>query len=1153
MGKRQWGEEWNDSEAPGRPARRRRAGGAAETPPWQQERSGGGSASSGQGRRYFSTGQAQPEGRTVGSRGDADRSWKGARVGAAARVGGARVGGAWGEPQGSAIVGAWGRGAPRRGAAGPIRPWRGDGDARSSAAAAEEEGPPRPERARVRGGAKRRGAGGEGAETRRRRGGKGGAAGGAAHAEALRRVQRLFEEDPESVPVWEAYAEARCRQQRDPARVSTERLEAFAEQYAEGICAWERELVEKVDGLTASDPDAGDAWRAYCDEQGDGAYDPAGHSDEFLDAFLNLEKLRGAAGEDAEEPRLPLPPPPPPPGAAAGSKEDGAAAGERPSEEILKLVREMLDGDDKARTAWRAWATYEGGGVFDVARHSDDELEDFIGRFGAGEAFDYGDAPVPDDCFVEEEAARGRALPPPPPPPTGPVAVPKPGRRKRERGGAAEFKGPIREEDRKVRLTGVPREYNHQALVALHTEVGLEARSVESSRFVFERNTSGAAPTCSVVLLYVDAPSARRAAARLQGRRVTPSDGEAVVLGVQLMESPAHPQVLISGIPEDVKLEDVRQLHTDVGLGAEQLPLSWSVAHDEPTEPGFYVCLAQYVDRGAANKVKDALDGFEVSLPASGIQARLTAEVRKARVGDIAPKSKEIPPRKTVRGVIRNWNEERGFGFIRPAEYAADVFFHRKVISGNGEPAVGAAVQFQAKFAPLKNGYTADRVRISQAGEPEDEPSEEVPPQLESFGEHWGLERGTLAWLSRFPQEIQDQVVEKFEGHQSEGKRAGFDSIDRRLRSFTYVIKNRLEPETTGKPATAWPSPAPTWEPSSILPPQALVAAAAPAADVDEEVPPEEPASSLTYFCEMWRLDLATVRWLRRKPLEVQDAVIAEFDGSDADLSSGGIISGVVELPGSTQLVVNGLPPHFPERSLRRLFEFFGEVLFCSVVPGQFATVQMSTPEEALAAFEDLNLRTPVALRAPISVRFGNSDAGGDAQVPTGVPLLGVVQAWDAATGSGVVEVPNCGGIDAKVSAEALVDAEALLPGTSVIVVIEFEALEDSLKVVQCVASVQNVQGMLEARGGGMGRMVREFARFVQERLGVGPKDVRRRAAPAAVRRPPRPHAAQARPPGRGAALPMVPPSSALPPAWCGVPAPPPPPPRALQVAGARM
>jgi cold shock protein len=52
------------------------------------------------------------------------------------------------------------------------------------------------------------------------------------------------------------------------------------------------------------------------------------------------------------------------------------------------------------------------------------------------------------------------------------------------------------------------------------------------------------------------------------------------------------------------------------------------------------------------------------------------------------------------RGKIKMFNEDRGFGFIKPDDGGADVFFHVSALREGDEINVGKAVTFEAGVDP---------------------------------------------------------------------------------------------------------------------------------------------------------------------------------------------------------------------------------------------------------------------------------------------------------------------------------------------------------------------------------------------------------------------------------------------------------------------
>jgi len=71
-----------------------------------------------------------------------------------------------------------------------------------------------------------------------------------------------------------------------------------------------------------------------------------------------------------------------------------------------------------------------------------------------------------------------------------------------------------------------------------------------------------------------------------------------------------------------------------------------------------------------------------------------------------------------LKGVIKSWNDERGFGFIEPALGGEDIFVHIKAFShGAGRPQVSQRVLFDVELGP-QGKLRARNVELSQFGRP---------------------------------------------------------------------------------------------------------------------------------------------------------------------------------------------------------------------------------------------------------------------------------------------------------------------------------------------------------------------------------------------------------------------------------------------------
>src|SRR5215213_921219 len=68
-------------------------------------------------------------------------------------------------------------------------------------------------------------------------------------------------------------------------------------------------------------------------------------------------------------------------------------------------------------------------------------------------------------------------------------------------------------------------------------------------------------------------------------------------------------------------------------------------------------------------------------------------------------------------GVIKSWNDERGFGFIEPKQGGQEIFVHIKAFSRDaGRPQVSQRVSFEVQFRPQGKKRALNVELIGSAG-----------------------------------------------------------------------------------------------------------------------------------------------------------------------------------------------------------------------------------------------------------------------------------------------------------------------------------------------------------------------------------------------------------------------------------------------------
>mmetsp|Transcript_73555 Transcript_73555/g.208388 ORF Transcript_73555/g.208388 Transcript_73555/m.208388 type:complete len:125 (+) Transcript_73555:57-431(+) len=67
-------------------------------------------------------------------------------------------------------------------------------------------------------------------------------------------------------------------------------------------------------------------------------------------------------------------------------------------------------------------------------------------------------------------------------------------------------------------------------------------------------------------------------------------------------------------------------------------------------------------------------------------------------------------------GVLKMWNDEKGFGFIKPEDGGEDVFMHRSALPQGDEVSEGDSLRFDVVYDDRKGKTRADNVKIVGGG-----------------------------------------------------------------------------------------------------------------------------------------------------------------------------------------------------------------------------------------------------------------------------------------------------------------------------------------------------------------------------------------------------------------------------------------------------
>merc|ERR1712228_7044 len=113
------------------------------------------------------------------------------------------------------------------------------------------------------------------------------------------------------------------------------------------------QLTEEVKEFQRSSLPNSKVWRRYCDDYGDGTYDPSAYNGSFLRAFL-----ASAAGQTSK-------------GGGKSSKGGGkiGKGGGKGQGSLTERVKELQRSGENFAEAWREYCDEYGGGLYDPSKH----------------------------------------------------------------------------------------------------------------------------------------------------------------------------------------------------------------------------------------------------------------------------------------------------------------------------------------------------------------------------------------------------------------------------------------------------------------------------------------------------------------------------------------------------------------------------------------------------------------------------------------------------------------------------------------------------------------------------------------------------------------------------------------------------------------
>jgi len=195
--------------------------------------------------------------------------------------------------------------------------------------------------------------------------------------------------DPHAKEQWHAFVDLHGNGMRDPAKHTQEFLQGFLDHLSSGVrlaIGQDQDLSMSIKALQRKSPSVKHFWGQFCMMVGGGLNDPAKHGGEFHVKFFDAlagAALQGMGGEGANQHPMKRMRDNSGMGHGMGM---GMGAGGTPKDNLVNRIKSFQRMSEPAKDLWNLYADTYLGGIRDPGRHEEQTLHEFCANHNVPQA-----------------------------------------------------------------------------------------------------------------------------------------------------------------------------------------------------------------------------------------------------------------------------------------------------------------------------------------------------------------------------------------------------------------------------------------------------------------------------------------------------------------------------------------------------------------------------------------------------------------------------------------------------------------------------------------------------------------------------------------------------------------------------------------------